>query len=185
MGRPGSSRRPYWLWQTQRLFPHPLFAGLISLASFTVAFLFAGVALHVSGCWPMAFPSALFFAGACATAVAAVVPREAKPAAAKAEEPKPTFAIVVLLIGVYTLFLTLATHVFDAFLRIQPGSPKYYLNLGIAIVAMGFMQLRGHRIIRQHFGARGGRNLELSGKQAVCVVIVVVAFGVYGTWLVL
>ncbi len=51
--------------------------------------------------------------------------------------------------------------------------------VGIAIVLTLFMRLYGKPIIRQHFGASGGRNLELTTSQAVCVAVFVVAISIY------
>lgn len=182
-------RQPYWLWQTKRLFPHPLFAGCISIACLTVAILFAGVAVSVP-VWPMGIASALFFAGAFATAAAAVTKsRERTPTRAEdftwgsGQTRTPTFAILVLLIGVYSWLLTLAMHVFGALFKNGPGSVKYYLTLGIAIASTLYMQFHGKRVVRRHFGARGGRNLVLSTGQAVYVVVFVVGCGIYLTWL--
>lgn len=186
MSEPDSSRRQrYWLWQTKRLFPHPIFAGCISLACLVVGVLFAGVAISVPGCWPMGIPSALFFAGAIATASAALTRSnvESLIVSGDVQSNKPTFAIVVLLIGVYSWWLTLALHVFDAFFKNGPGSVKYFVTLGIAISSTLFMQIKGKRIVRQHFGARGVRNLELSGRQASYVVLVVLSFSLYLMWL--
>lgn len=186
MSPPDSSRRhPYWLWKTKRLFPHPLFAGCISLAFLLVGILFAGVAINVDGCWPMAIPSALFFAGCFATAAAAITPADTEPPTVPhdVQTGKPTFAIFVLLVGVYSWLLTIAMHIFEAFFKNGPGSTKYFVTLGIAISSTLFMQVYGKRIVRNHFGTRGGRELELSGKQAIYITIFVVSLGIYGAWL--
>lgn len=167
------------------MFPHPLFAGCISLACLLVGILFAGVALIVPGSWPMGIASGLFFAGFFATASAAISGRDKTPPNVShgVQRDKPTFAILVLLIGVYSWLLTWAMHIFDAFFKNGPGSTKYFVTLGIAISSTVFMQVRGKRVIREHFGAQGGRNLELSSRQAIYVAIFVVSCGLYGTWL--
>lgn len=188
MNKPDSPPiHPYWLSQTKRLFPHPLFAGCISLASLTIAILFAGVAINVPGVWPMAFPSVLFFAGFIATAIAAVTPstQSSSSAAHDAQTDKPTIAIFILLIGVYSWILTLAIHIFDAFFKNGPGSTKYFVTLGIAIAATLFTKIYGRKIVRAHFGSRGGRNLQITGWQAVYVTIFVLSLGIYFTWLVI
>lgn len=64
-----STRR--WLWQTKRLFPHPIFAGCISFACLIVALLFLGCGIS-EPLWPMLIPAPVFAAGSYATAVAAV-----------------------------------------------------------------------------------------------------------------
>ena len=186
VSKPDSSRRhPYWLWQTKRLFPHPLFAVCISLACLVVGILFAGVAINVQGCWPMGIPSVLFFAGCFATASSAITPSEKEPptVSRNVQTDKPTFAIFVLLIGIYSWLLMLAIHIFDAFFKNGPGSTKYFVTLGIAISSSLFMQICGKRVVREHFGARGGRNLELNGRQALYIAIFVVCLGIYAAWL--
>lgn len=186
MSQPESSSvRPAWLRQTKRLFPHPLFAGCISLASLAVGILLSGVALNVAGCWPMGIPGLLFFAGSFATACAAFVPSEeaASAGSVNVQASKPTFAVVALLIGVYSWLLTVAMHIFDAFPKNGPGSVKYSVTLGIAIAATLYTRLQGSRLIREHLGANGGRNLELTGRQCLCVVIFMVSGGTYLAWL--
>ena len=136
----------------------------------------------------MAIPSIFFFAGVFATASAALT-RSNKASAAdtayssNVQTNKPTFAIIVLLIGVYSWMLTFAMLVFAAFFKNGPGSAKYFGTLGIAISSTLFMLIYGKRVVRQHFASRGGRNLEISAGQAACVVIFVVGCGVYFAWL--
>jgi hypothetical protein len=177
---------PYWLRKTKRLFPHPLFAGCISVACAVVGILFAGVALNVAGTWPVIFPSILFFAGALATASAAITRSHSEPsnAIAASQQSKPTFAIFVLLVGIYSWLLTVAMHVFDLFFKNGPGSVKYFVTLGIAITCTLFMQLHGKRVIRKHFGPTGHRNPELSSRQAIYITVFVVFVGGYLAWLV-
>jgi hypothetical protein len=133
----------------------------------------------------MGIPSVLFFVGCIATAFAAITRSDKEPPAVSRDiqTDKPTFAIFVLLIGVYSWLLTLAMHIFDAIFKNGPGSTKYFVTLGIAIVSTLFMQIYGRRVVREHFGARGGRKLELSGRQAFYVAIFVVACGIYAAWL--
>ncbi|MEW4487604.1 hypothetical protein AB1L42_05955 [Thalassoglobus sp. JC818] len=115
----------------------------------------------------MAFPSAVFFAGSYATACAALQPkhREARFAPYYYQRNKPTFAIFVLMISIITCQLTLAMNVFATFFKNGPGSFKYNVTLGIAILSTAFMQFYGKHVIRNHFGPTGGRRLELSGWQ--------------------
>lgn len=150
-----------------------------------VGTLFAGVAIYIEGCWPMGIPSVLFFAGGFATAYAAFTPADKvpRPVVRDAQRDKPTFAIFVLLIGVYSSLLTIAMHVFDMFFPNGPGSTKYFVTLGIAISSTLFMQTRGKQVVRKHFGARGGRNLELTGWQAIYIAAFVVSLGIYTAWL--
>ena len=173
MTDPESARRlPYWLWQTKRLFPHPLFAGCISLACLSVGILFGGVAINVAGCWPMGIPSVLFFACSFATASAAFSRSDKEPpsASCNVQTNKPTFAIFVLLIGVYSWLMwlmKLSMHVFDTLIKNGPGSVKYFVTLGIVIASAMFMQIYGKRVVREHFGRKGGHNLELTSRQAL------------------
>jgi hypothetical protein len=133
----------------------------------------------------MGIPSVLFFAGCLATASAAITPSDKEPATVprNVQSNKPTFAIFVLLVGVYSWILTLAIHIFDAFFKNGLGSTKYFVTLGIAISCTVFMQIYGKRIVREHLGVRGGRNLEISGRQAVYIAIFVVSIGIYAAWL--
>jgi hypothetical protein len=182
---PPDSRRPYWLWKTRRLFPHPLFAGCVSLAFLAVGVLFAGVAINVEGAWPMGVPGILFFLGCFATAAAAVAPSHAEPPQVShdARPTSPTFALFVLLIGLYSWLLTGAMHVWGACFKNGPGSSKYLVTVGLAIASTAFMRLHGNRIVREHFGATGARDVELTGRQAVSITIFVVALGIYAAWL--
>jgi Ca2+/H+ antiporter len=183
---PSNQSRPYWLWQTKRLFPSRVFAFVVGLAGLVVGFLFGGVALNVQGCWPMAIPSVIFFLGAAAIVSSAFVsPNEddSQHEPANRQSDKPTFAIIVLLIGVYSWLLTLSMHIFRAFFKNGPGSTKYYVTLAIAILATLFMKAYGKRVVSQHFGRQGGRHLEIDGWQAFCVVVLVLSFGFYFTWL--
>ncbi len=74
-------------------------------------------------------------------------------------------------------------HVFNTFFKNSPGSVKYVVTLGIALSSAMFMQIYGNRVVREHFGRKGGHNLELTSRQALCVVVFVVSFGIYAAWL--
>ncbi len=179
---------PYWLWQTKRLFPHPIFAGCVSFACLLVAILFAGLAISMH-IWLIGIVSFVFLCATYATAVAAISHAKDSRSTPKQQphhsrQAKSTFAIMVLLIGVYSWLLTIAMHVFDAFFKNGPGSLKYYITLGIAFASTLFMQIYGKRVVRHHFGTIGGRNFVLSTKQAFYVVIFVLGFSVYFVWFV-
>ena len=178
-------QHPNWLRQTKRLFPNRLFAAVVSFASLLVGILLAGVALNVQGAGIMGVPSILFFLGSLATACAATVPPDevASRSSSNAQTGKPTFAILVLLISVYSWLLTAAMHIFHTFFKNGPGTTKYYVTLGIALTSTLFMKLYGGQIVRKHFGKLGGRNLELDTAQAIYVTLFVVAVGIYTTWL--
>lgn len=174
-----------WLRQTKRLFPHPLFAGCISVACLLVGILLAGAAIVVRGAWFMAIPSLAFLAGCFATAAAAIIPdaKESPVASHQVEERKPTFAIFVLLISIYSWLLMIGMTIFRVFFNNGPGSTKYYVTLGIAISSTIFMKVYGRRIVQEYFGAMGGKRIELSGRQAIYVTLFVMFTGVYFTWL--
>jgi len=177
-----------WLWQTKRLFPHPVFAGCISFSCALVTLLLAGVGI-TQQIWPIAGASAAFLVLAYATCIAAFSLAKEKRASIAtpqiAQQPsKPTYAVMVLLVGVYSWLLTIAIHVFGAFFKNGPGSLKYFVTLGIAISATLFMQVRGKRIVRSHFGRAGGRNLTLDSRQVGYVCLLVLSLSVYFVWVV-
>lgn len=182
-----SNHQSYWRWKIKRLLPNPVFAGVIGFACFVVGVLFAGVSLNVAGCWPMALPSLLFFAGSFLAAVAVVTKHDQASTVEHSnnvQTRKPTFAIIVLLIGVYSWLLTVAMHVLGGVFFNGLDSLKYFLTLGIAIASTLYMKFHGQRVVRHHFGTEGGRNLELSAGQAIRVVVLVVSFGLYAVWLI-
>ncbi len=74
-------------------------------------------------------------------------------------------------------------HIFTVFFKNGPGSFKYFVTLGLAISSSLFMQLYGKQVIRRHFGASGGRKLELSGRQAIYITMFVVSVGMYFAWI--
>jgi len=166
----------------------------MSLACLVVGILFAGVAIDV-GIWWAAFPSSFFFLASFAIAAAAFTRTDLSQSDDDAlgiddthtkqpQRDKPTLAILILLICIYSWMLTAAMHLFDAFFKNGPGSFKYYLTLGIAIASSVFVQVYGKRVVREHFGRQGGVNLELNPRQAALVTALVVGFGIYLTWVV-
>ena len=178
---------PLWLWQTKRLFPHPLFAGCISLACALVGILFAGIVIIEPRFWPVGFLSVLFLAGSFATAAATStrLDKERLSLPIDVQTNKPTFAIVVLLISIYSIILTLGMHVFEGFFNNGPASTKYYVTLGIAISSALYMQIHGKKVVREHFGSMGGRKLELTGWQSLYVVLFMTSCVIYAMWLIL
>lgn len=176
-----------WLRQTKRLFPHPVFAAAISFACLLVGSLLALVTMN-QRVWPLAAASVLFFAGAYATGAAAISlwrsrDRHGTAGARQAGTAHRTFAVLVLLVAVYSWLLTIALHVFSAFFKNGPGSMKYFVTLGIAVAASVFMQVKGKRVIRDAFGRQGGRNVQLTGRQSLYVVLFVLGCSFYLVWL--
>ena len=178
----GESR---WLWQTKRLFPHPLFAGCISFACVLVTLLLVGVGI-TKRTWPMVAISVAFLVLAYATCRAAISlwkeRHEATEEPATQPPSKPTYAIMVLLIGLYSWLLTLSMHLFGGLFKNGPGSVKYFVTLCIAILSTLFMQVRGKQIVRSHFGPDGGRNLHLNARQAGYVCLLIVCLSIYLVW---
>jgi hypothetical protein len=97
-------------------------------------------------------------------------------------ERKPTFVIVVLSIGFFSASIP-AILIGNIITGIRPSGIKFFITLALVVASWSFMILRGAAVIRQHFGARPGRNVVLTGRQAVLVVVLVLCFGAYGTWL--
>ena len=133
----------------------------------------------------MAIPSLLFFAGALATLCAVVTEPNSEFTEDHLGNPqteKPTFAVIILLVGIYSWMLSLAMHFHGAFFNgLTPT--KYYLTLGIAISSTLFMQFYGKQVIRKHFGQSGGRNLEISAGQAMSVILLLIGCSAYFVWL--
>lgn len=177
---------PYWLWQTKRLFPHPLFAGLVSLACLAVSVIFAGVTIGAN-VWPLALGSLVFFAASAVTAAAAYSLLFGKQTSYERtriapQGRQPTFAVLTLLISIYSCMLTIGMHLFEAFFKNGPGTFKYYLTLGIAIAATFFTQVWGKKILKQHFVGRGTR-FVLTARQSIYVIALIVGCGSYLVWL--
>lgn len=182
MNSPDPPRRePYWLWQTRRLFPHPLFAGCISLASFLVGLLLAGVAMSESDAWFLGIASPLFFAGSFATATAALTrAAKAQPATPPAAQPEnSTLAIFILLINASSWILTLTLYTFDSVVELH----KQLITLFLAVASTAYMLLHGYKTVRKQLGPQAGSNLNLSGKQAIQVTLFIIALGFYLTWI--
>ncbi|MFO1092896.1 MAG: hypothetical protein U0992_06205 [Planctomycetaceae bacterium] len=89
----------------------------------------------------------------------------------------------MLLVSIYTWMLTIGLELFGAGLRNGPGNHKYWMTVAIAVISTIYTRLHGQRVIRQHFGTTGGRNIVLTGRQALCVALLVMSFGAYVTWL--
>ena len=144
------------------------------------------VAVDVDGGWPMAIPSFLFFAGALVTFCAAVTESNSEFTENRSEDPrpeKPTFAIIIFLISIYSWLLSLGMHFFGGFFNgLTPT--KYYLTLGIAISATAYMKFRGNKIIREYFGPTPDlRKLEITSGQAAYIMIFLLGIGAYFAWL--
>jgi hypothetical protein len=98
-------------------------------------------------------------------------------------ERRPTTAIVVFIVSVYSLFLTIGLHVFHNFFAAnRPGGLKYNITLAIAVASSLYMTIHGRTVIRKHF-ARGARNIAVSPGQMLAVIALALAFGAYFGWI--
>ena len=176
-----------WRWRAKRLFPNPIFAGAICLASGLVASLCFGVAINIP-VWPMAIPGLLFCGVGLLAGTALFTPANLEVASRdtflkKPQQDKSTIAILILLLGVITSLLAISMHIFRAIFPNGPGSPKYLITVGIAVACGIFMKQYGNQMVRNHFGQAGGRGLILSGKQAFAVALFMLGIGLYIAWL--
>ena len=96
---------------------------------------------------------------------------------------KPTISILILLTGIYSWILSAALHLRGVVAVANISPTKYYVTLAISVCTAGFMAFYGKRVVRESFGAMGGRDLEISGRQAIYITMFVVSWGVYTTWL--
>ena len=134
----------------------------------------------------MALPSILFFVGALVAFCAAFTKSNSEFDESESDNrqpEKPTFAIMIALIGTYSWILSLGMFFFRGFFNgLTPT--KYYLTLGIAISATLYLQFHGRQVIRKHFGSVPDlRKLELSSEQAVYVAIFLIGISAYAAWL--
>ncbi len=95
-----------------------------------------------------------------------------------------TVAMLAMLVCGLAWFLVLAIHIAPQFFRCSPGSLKYYIVFDTAVTATFYMQFWGRRRLARHTDIHTGRlRLELSGLQAVGVVLVLFGFVAYVMWL--
>ncbi len=100
-----------------------------------------------------------------------------------ASRSMPSFVILVLLVSSCTWMLMIAIHVFDIFFAgIRLGNVKYFLTLGIAFASTLYMTLHGRFVIRRYLGLTGGLNLMVTPGQAILVVVFMITFSAYCTW---
>lgn len=106
------------------------------------------------------------------------------PKTPERQKAKPTWPIFVLLFGVNSWMITVAFHFIGAASPNGPGSFKYFVNLGVAVLSALFMKFYGKRLVQETFGNQGGRNLEVTPMQAVGVVLFLIANAGYLLWLI-
>ena len=182
-----SKAEPAWVSTTLRFLPAPVLAVTTVIGCLIVAAIFLIQSLiHGDITYWFLFGLLAFFAAV--VSAASVVRRGAHRGTSvssryESAESKPTLSIVVLMVWIYSWLLTIGMLVFGNFFRNGPGTTKYYVTLGIAVIATLFMKVRGLQVVRQHFGTGGGRNVILTGTQALIVIAIVLAFGLYCTWL--
>lgn len=99
-------------------------------------------------------------------------------------EQRPTGAIVVLLISIYSWMLMIGIHVFDRFFAMnRPGGLKYDVTVGVALASSIYSSVYGRPLIRKWFGARSGGNITITPGQALIVVLLTVGCGAYFAWI--
>jgi hypothetical protein len=181
---------PRWVTATLRFLPAPIFA-------FTVAAVFLALAcffylLGSADRSPTGLVISGFFASLSMLIGTANLNRSLRRGRAgaltsryKGADSKPTLVIFVLIIWVYSWMLMLGLRVFRIFFAAKAGAgTKYYLTLSIAIASSIYLAVHGRSVLRRHIGPRGARNLVVTPRQALMVVLVVLAFGGYFAWLI-
>jgi len=158
-------------------------AGGAGVICFLVGFFFLMGPTGEGRTWTTTIIGVLFL---CVSLVMALVVINARTKARSNREDlqrnKPTFAVIILMIGAYSTMLTVAMHLFGVPKNV-PGSLKYWVNLAVAISSGVFMKLRGTDLVRSHFGEEGGRRLELNALQALYVTMFVLCCSLYWQWL--
>ncbi len=178
------------------------------MACLSLAFIFFLVSLAI---WQMIFVCLLFAWSSFATATAAVLQLRKRrfeklkrnehhfvyfdsPELPTSSEPEPdvlirtgapTLTIVVLMVGIYSLFLTIGFHAFRNFGNQAVGNDnlKYYVTLTICILSNGFMRLRGAAVMREHYLTRRNQPIVLTTGQCFVVLGIVLFFTAYMMWI--
>ena len=186
----GTAAEPAWVAITLRLLPVPIFAfaAMVATALASIFCLIYSSTEESPIGWALCGGFALLAVLIGAASLYRHLYRRSHdatqlPRYAESEE-RPTGAIVVLLVSIYSWMLTVGIHVFGRFFAVnRPGGLKYDVTVGIAIVTSIYMAIYGRRLIREWFGNRGGNNIVVTPGQALIVVLVVIACGSYFAWL--
>jgi len=180
---------PDWVTKILRFYPSPVIAVLVSILAATVSCIFLiWACVEPSplswGCLCLAVLTFGWVAAASVTRFfhrrrhAIVVDRYAS------SETKSTASIFIGLIAVYSTALTIGLHVFRHFFAANaPGGLKYQVTLGISFVSSIYMALHGRRYLRLYEGRLDYRNVRLTTRQAVLVVLFLMLISAYFTWL--
>ena len=188
-GQPPLGVEPRWVTTTLRFLPVPVFAFAVAAFFFAAAcfcFIFAGVERSAIG-WAVGgtLASAALLVGTASFMRSRLLAREESsiPRYRNAEK-KPTVAIFVLLISIYSWMLTLGLRIFRNFFAAKDAlGVKYYLTLGIAIASSLYLSLHGRTLVRRQFGAKRGRGIVVTPAQSVSIFLFVLACGCYLAWL--
>ena len=180
---------PSWVTRTLWLAPSPavqVAAVAIIVFISLMCFFFASATQSLVG-WTLcgAFGAAAIFFGTASISRQLYRRRSGAcdPPPGPEPERRPTTAIVVLLVSVYSLFLTIGLHVFRNFFAAnRPGGLKYNVTLGIAIASSVYMTIHGRSVIRKYF-ARGARNVTVSPGQILVVIALLMGCGAYFAWI--
>ena len=197
---------PRWLTRTHRLFPHPLFAIVISFFMSLIAFIFLMVGLHVA--WPAFLVSALFAAGTFATLTSAVVqikirrssrrrdfeqqfafPEEPPSSTTDPSEPTvdshgaPTLTIAISLIAYLTLFILVIQQIRRFRNPAVAQDLKFGITMALCLVSNLYMRLRGRAIMTEFFARRGKAPIVLTTAQCILVVIMIISFSLFFVWM--
>lgn len=197
---------PRWLTRTHRLFPHPLFAAVISFFMSLIAFIFLMVGLHVA--WPAFLVSVLFAAGTFATLASAIVQiqirRESRSRDVEQQfefpttqssptivpsEPSveshgaPTLTIAISMTAYLTLFLLVIQQVRQFRNPAVAQDLKFGITMALCLVSNLYMRLRGQAIITEFFARRGKAPIVLTTAQCILVVIMIISFSLFFVWM--
>ena len=197
---------PRWLTRTHRLFPHPLFAAVISFFMSLIAFIFLLVGLHVA--WPALLVSVLFAAGTFATLTSAIVqtqirrasrrraseqqfefpteqsaPTLAPPAPTVESHGAPTITIAISLIAYLTLILLVIQQIRRFRNPAVAQDLKFGITMVLCLLSNLYMRLRGRAIITDFFARRGKAPIVLTASQCLLVVFMIVSFSIFCVWM--
>ncbi len=181
---------PVWVTRTLRLLPLPILTFAVTATGFSAS-IFCAMWAYVDRSPTAWVLCSIFAALSLLIASASLVRFRYRRRAGKPESPRcakserrTTLAILALLTSVYSWMLTIGLHMFEQFFAAnRPGGVKYYVTLGIALASSFYMSVHGRYVIRQQFGPGGGRNISVSPRQAVFVVLFAIGCGIYFAWL--
>jgi hypothetical protein len=180
---------PSWVTRTLWLAPNPVLQ-IVVIAVITfislMIFICAGIAQSPVG-WTLSGG----FAAVAIMITAASISRHLNRRRSRgcdthqlpAPEQRPTIAIVIFIVSIYSLMLTIGLHVFRNFFAAnRPGGLKYNVTLAIAITSSAYMTIHGRSVIQRHFVGRSP-NFSVSPAQMLVVIALLLACGAYFGWI--